>query len=160
MDSLERKRQDEIADGERWLASFPAPSASPELMSRVKQAAHGELGRLQARIECRRWAPWHGVVAAAAALVLSTTIGWYSMTIDRGLARGDFGVTEILDEFAFDPVDESLVDLETLSAEDAWALSGSSLYEAMEDVLTDDPADESYDRGVLLPPQFGAGEDV
>lgn len=164
MDQFDQRTRDEIAEGERWLASLPTPPASPELIDRVKRTARGELGRLNSRsIQPRRWAPWHGAAAAAAAIALSVTVGWYSTTVEQN--RFDDGLADninmIDDYLALDPIDEGLADLGTLAAEEAWALSGSTLYEAMEEALADEPADEQNDMGASLPRQFlSVTEDV
>jgi hypothetical protein len=163
MKELDFKLQKEIASGEEWLSTFPAPSPSPAALERTKQAVHEELTRLQgARAITRRWAAWHGVVAAAASIALAVTVGWYSFVHGTKPPVGPVNIESLVAWSAdtreevtrFAGLDEGLSDLEDWSAEQPWAANGASLYEAIEGALEEDANPPAGDTGAMTPPSM------
>jgi hypothetical protein len=162
MNEIDSKMKEEIAAGEQWLAGFSAPSPSPAALERTRQAVQGELLRMQSgRLAAPRWAAWHGAFAAAAAIALAVTIGWYSFETaqpsgNTGTARTDSLLAWSADAqeevTRFASLDEGLSDLEEWSAEQPWAANGASLYEAIEGTLEDDVGPSDGESGALAPP--------
>lgn len=140
MKPSEEKMLNEIAAREQWLASCETPGPSPAAVARVKEAMRRELqtGATSAK---RPWRPWHGALASAAAIALCATVVWQS-----GQAPSTIEVASVDEDHAWvapsnakttviATFESDLDQLETSSDEDSWALSGASMYEAMEDAL-------------------------
>ncbi|HVP11564.1 MAG TPA: hypothetical protein VMV94_10295 [Phycisphaerae bacterium] len=166
MTPFDNEMQDEIVAGEQWLSGFATPSPAPDALQRTKRAVQSELARRQTtRSAARHWAAWHGVVAAAASITLAVTVGWYSFhkyegPVARVLKEEPLVAwsTEALEQAArLDVLDEGLSDLEELSADQPWALSGASMYDALEGALEESPGKSTGDAGTLLPPASEQG---
>lgn len=167
MDRHDEKTRDEIAAGERWLAGFETPGASPELLERLKRAARDELRRRQAPDQGRRWAPWHGAAAAAAMILLSVTVGWYSTRLQPSPAGNGDGYELLAEEIearleVLAAADSEVSVLDGLTTEDGWSVSGATLYEALETAMASDWPDEMDDMGASIQNHFNGShvEDV
>jgi len=162
MDTLYRQTREEIEANERWLSGFKTPAASEALLARVKQAVREELAQQRPGGSAKRPAAWHGVVAAAAAIGLCVATAWYSAR--KGWYAGPMqgrswsqlagrtGVEAAGDSLErsiedLPSVDEELSRLEAMSSDDAWALSGTTLYDALENAVTDDAAGKANHTG-------------
>ena len=136
----ENQTMQAIRDGEDWLSGFGTPGPSAAAIERAKLAARGELSRRGSGRTVRRWAAWHGVLAAAASIALAVTVGWYSTHVFDspvgGVAVADLVPAwsdDVTEEFArYDALDEELSEFETWVKDENWALSGSSLYDTLE----------------------------
>jgi len=136
----ENLKMQAIRDGEDWLSGFVTPGPSLSAIERAKLAARGELGRRGSERTVRRWAAWHGMLAAAASIALAVTVGWYSTHVYDSpggvVAVADLVPTwsdDVTEEFArYDELDEELSEFESWVKDENWALSGSSLYETLE----------------------------
>jgi len=162
MDGFDPQAREEIAAGERWLAGFETPEQSEASLGKVKQAIREELACRQVEGAPERRPAWHGVLAAAAAIGLCVTVGWYSTHVEwpatdstwPAVASGDIRDAEA-DAFeqsieALATTDEGLAGLEVMTSDSAWTLSGAALYEALEDAVSDDAADDVNGMGVLF----------
>ena len=91
------------------------------------------------------------------------TAGWYSVhagwpaTGSHGapwpaVAEGSDAAADDFEQSieALAGMDEDLAGLELMTSDSAWALSGAALYEALEDAVSDDAADNMNDTGVFL----------
>ncbi len=143
MSELDANVNDEIADGERWLAGFQTPEPSRECVQRVKAAVRSEVGRAGPRDAAGRWVWWHGALSAAASIALAVTVGWHSTrhhcSVPAGLAQGDamsaWSDETWQDAVALGDLEDELSDLETWTSDDAWDADGAVLYEALDGVL-------------------------
>lgn len=140
---------EEIAENERWLASFQTPPADARLRARLRAAAHRELESARgATGSASRRRSWQGALAAAAMLLLAVCIGWYGVGISNppdGAYFADAGTEEAIlpsisatsleqaEQFA--TLEYGMSDLEAWATEDRWAVSGASLYEALEEAF-------------------------
>lgn len=161
MDRFDRTLQDEIAENERWLARFETPGASPQLLARIKSAVRLEACRRGGRSISREWRAWHGTASAAAALMLAAGLGLYSTRLshDAGTPPSQRASVEVAsDSFqaefaALTAVDEALSDLESTATEEAWALSGTTLYDALHAAVADNREENTGDQGALRVPE-------
>ncbi len=80
------ERQREIESSERWLTQFETPGPREEAVAEAKRLVRRELHRRRPSAGAGRWRSWHGAVAAAAMIVVSIGVAWYSSNgIDGGL---------------------------------------------------------------------------
>ena len=80
------ERQREIESSERWLTQFETPGPREEAVAEAKRLVRRELHRRRPSAGVGRWRSWHGAVAAAAMIVVSIGVAWYSSNgIDGGL---------------------------------------------------------------------------
>ncbi|HWL93279.1 MAG TPA: hypothetical protein VNT79_07070 [Phycisphaerae bacterium] len=150
MSERDKKLNDEIAEGERWLAGFGRPAASDELLARIKQSVRHEVLRVNASAAVgRSWKHWHGALAAAASIALCVGVAGYStrfQPLQRATLVQDLEPVAVEREvtalLSFLPAsDDELAELEESNSDDAWALDGPSLYEAMEAAFEDDASE-------------------
>lgn len=76
--------QNEIETNEGWLRGLGEPVVPVGLAGRIKGAVQIEISRLthdSSRV--RTLARWHGALAAAAVLVLCTTVVWKGAAVER-----------------------------------------------------------------------------
>lgn len=158
MGGFDRKLENEIATGERWLATFETAPPSTASVERVKRAVRAELGGARPGFRTGRWAVWHGVLAAAAAIALAVTVAWHSVRSDVQSARSIAGrwdiptwSTETAQEaVVLADLDQELSELEAWSVEEAWDWGGSALYEAMERALNETPDGDPAEAGTSM----------
>ncbi|MCZ6817598.1 MAG: hypothetical protein O7F76_13005 [Planctomycetota bacterium] len=72
------ERQREIESSERWLTQFETPEPREEAVAEAKRLVRRELHRRRPSAGAGRWRSWHGAVAAAAMIVVSIGVAWYS----------------------------------------------------------------------------------
>jgi hypothetical protein len=145
MSEFEQNMLSEIESDERWLAGFSTPPASPALDERLNLAVAGELPCFSPLERRFRFRFWHGLVAAAACLVIAAWLG-KSPVITRPtethlqLADSDeLPGTEVTEQQTASLVelDDNLTNLESWSQESPWDLEGDSLAEAIDAVYDD-----------------------
>lgn len=144
----EQDRQlEEIETNEAWLARFATPAPSAEAVARAKQASRREVGRNHGTSAVRSWKAWHGAVAAAAALALCVTVGWYAMrhqpeTTPMMVAEADvqplWPETTQQQTTVLVAMDDEISDLEEWSSDESWSAGGADLYYALEEALDGD----------------------
>lgn len=157
MSEFDRRMQEEVAAGERWLATFATAPPSSDGIERVRRAVRGELCRLGPMVSGQRWAAWHGALAAAAGIMLAVTVGWLS-TGTSVQPRGSLVAEEIAawpketeDEvITLARLDEELSDLEAWSEGQAWDMDGTALYDAFDEVLEDTSNDARGEAGASI----------
>ena len=170
MTEFDRAMREEIAEGERWLASFPTPEPSPANIERIKRTARAARSAHPPLPSADRWTVWHGILAAAASIALAVTIGWHSARQHPNSGTGEF-VTEAesswfadagQDALALTDLDEGLSSLESWSANEPWNVNGVKLYETLDGVLNDAVEDDSGDTGSSMrqPDAFVEREEV
>ena len=152
----EQDRQlEEIAANEAWLARVATPAPSAEAVSRAKLAARRELDRQHGLTPVRSWRAWHGALAAAAALALCVTVGWYAMRVQPVTAPimvADADVQPLwpeateLQTTVLVAMDDEISDLEEWSSDESWSAVGADLYYALEEALDSDVTSQP-DRG-------------
>ncbi len=168
VDRFEQDMFDEIAEGERWLAGLDAPSFSPALEQRVKAAVRNELDRTSAPIR-RRWSAVQGTFAAAAMIGLAVLTGWYSTRLYESSqsplmfadAESVHAISELQIIVGDGITDDSLDELAQWVDEDSFALTGASLFDALDQILsepTEDPADA--DARLPFAPAILPGEEL
>lgn len=164
----------EIAENERWLAQYEAPTPRDGLLDEIKASVRSELSGADEIGRMPSWwqRPWHGAVAAAAMVAICVGVVRYAQTLD--LSAGDPSnkrVTAIaslpLVEWKSLPAatefdDEPLDELEDFDFGDSWALSGASMYETFEAAFGDDGAttNEPVQQGALPPAEDGQTRSV
>lgn len=141
----EQDRQlEEIEANEAWLARLVTPAPSAEAVARAKQAARRELARQRGGYGVRSWKPWHGALAAAAALALCVTVGWYAMTLQPAttpMMMAEADVQPLWPEMTQQQttvlvaIDDEISDLEEWSSDESWSAGGADLYYALEEAL-------------------------
>ncbi len=148
MNKSDYHTQKEIEKLERWLSGFETPAPSSEVVRLAKSAARRELHGQLATASIGKWKAWHGSIAAAAAILLAVGIGWYSQSFDVSRGTND-GMGDAIWTFASLPersqedtirlahLDEALMDVETWTTDLAWGADGASMYELMEEALTE-----------------------
>ncbi|MBN2563211.1 MAG: hypothetical protein JXQ75_19990 [Phycisphaerae bacterium] len=158
MSDVDRTLQDEIEAGERWLVNFETASPSQKSIGRVKQAVRAELAKARRGATAGRWATWQGVLAAAASIALAVTVGWHSSR-QHAFSPVDVAKVDLVstwpietweDAVASTGLDDDLSDLESWSAEEAWDLDGTALYEALEGALEDASEDGPAETGTSM----------
>ncbi len=150
-----RKMENEIEAAESWLAGFATPGPSPDALRRVKQAVRRECAVMQQTpvASRRRWAHWQGALAAAALIMLAVAVGWqasrnYTPTSTppafAPVAIQTWSAQTEEETTRFARLDDGLSELEDWSLEQDWSTSGgASLYDALEDALTNGPTDDA-----------------
>ena len=149
MTEFNHNMHDEIAEGERWLAGKADASAPAVAIGRTKDAVRAELARRARTVPGMTWRPWHGTLAAAAALALCVTIGWQSMrSYSRSVPPTDEGGAIVFlpaasetQLAAFDTLEQELSEIE------AWDSDQASLSESWEDVWRDSSENNGRSRG-------------
>ncbi|HKQ47121.1 MAG TPA: hypothetical protein VJZ71_03505 [Phycisphaerae bacterium] len=141
----EQERQlGEIEANEAWLARFVTPAPSAEAVARAKQAARRELARMHGGAGARSWKAWHGTLAAAAALALCVTVGWYAMRHQPAMTSmmmAEADVQPLWPEMTQQQttvlvaMDDEISDLEEWSSDESWSAGGADLYYALEEAL-------------------------
>lgn len=158
MNDFDRDKMDQIADAERWLAGFPTPPPSPEVLHRIKQAVRREAAAIGDAGGRRHWAPWHGAAASAAMILLAVAVGWYSTRLPIGSTAAfedrveSLAIAEEIEASLswLATMDEDFLDLEAFASDEAWTLSGTALYEAFEDATSAEPELDLEDAGTRL----------
>lgn len=163
MDGLDSQTRQEIAAGERWLAGFDTPGPDDASLDAIKRAVREELASQQGESLRKQRPAWHGALAAAAAMGLCVTAGWYSVHSGwssagspgapwQELANGPDAAADAFEQSieALVSMDEGLAGLEVMTSDSAWALSGTALYEALEEAVSDDAAEKTNEMGVFL----------
>lgn len=160
MSGFEPRLHDEIAEAERWLDGFAAPRFPAELANRTKAAVRSELAA-RASNQGRRWNARYGAMAAAAMIALALLTGYYSTKSTTGpLASVEPADAEpalvVLESIVNDGLaTDTLDDFVDWSAEESYVLSGASLLDALESIVSEDRADDASDTGASLPPKSG-----
>lgn len=170
MNGLDPQIREEISANERWFAGFETPGADEASLGKIKQAVREELVCRQGESSRKQRPAWHGVLAAAAAIGLCVTAGWYSVHVGWS-STGSHGTAwptvttgeSAVDAFersieALASTNEDLAALEVMTSDSAWALSGTALYEALEDAVSDDAAEKTNEMGVFLHLESGPGD--
>lgn len=140
MNEPNRDIYEDIAKNERWLSNFSTPAPRAEVLKRIKLAMREELQAGHGNQ--KRWSVGYGVLAAAATIVLSITVGWYSVKMQQPSNTKLSNTAAMVQNDVSLPVppstNETLSDLEdwTTSDDDA-SLDGTSLYDAMESALAE-----------------------
>lgn|GEM_PF-1404209 len=171
MDGLDPQTREQIAADERWLAGFETPAPDEASLNAIKRAVRAELACRQGDHARKQRPAWHGVLAAAAAIGLCVTAGWYSVhegwhatdspgAAWQAVANSDDTAADAFEQSieALADTDEDLAGLEVMTSDSAWALSGTTLYEALEDAVSDDAADKLNKMGVFFRPEDVPGD--
>ena len=142
----QRRMLEEIERDERWLAGFPTPAASPELVERITGQVRGEAVRQRNRPSALAWSRVAGTFAAAASIALAVWIGlsdWGDDAAERVAVVGESSPVEALVAGSENAVgamaklDEGLDDLESWSDDAVWDLDGTALAEALDESYRD-----------------------
>jgi hypothetical protein len=151
----DRQLERQIEANEAWLAGFQTPDPSADAVDRAKQAAHRELARQHEVAAARSWKPWHGGLAAAAALALCVSVGWYAFSRQgpqpQTLVEAD--VQPLWPESTQQQttilvaMDDEISDLEEWSSDESWGAGGADLYYALEEALQDDSTSQPSRSG-------------
>ena len=165
MSEFDRLMRDEIAEGERWLASFATPEPSAACVAKTKRAVRAALTGSGEGPALGRWSVWHGVLAAAASLALAITIGWHSARQNTRFADAELTGAEAQyladagqEAQTLSDLDSGLTSLETWSADESWNVDGVKLYDTLNGVLSDVPESDSSEPGSMLWPAVVPGE--
>lgn len=154
MTDFDHPFHDEIAQGERWLASFSTPAPSPAALTRTRRAVRAALAQPRPGASDRPWAVWHGILAAAASLALAVTIGWRSAgyyTATQASVDEHFAFAWIeqtgSEAQAFTDFEEALTTLESWAADEPWNVDGADLFETLNGVLNDGTDSDTIEPG-------------
>jgi hypothetical protein len=166
MNEFDRHLETDIAEGERWLASFATPEPSPAVIEQTKERVRAALAGASAHPTAGRWSVWHGILAAAASIALAVTVGWMSarqQTTDSMGTRADADELNWIaeagqDALARTTLDSDLSSLEKWSAGEPWNVDGAALYDTLDGVLNDVPASGAGEKGSSQRPQVGPSE--
>ena len=133
MSEFDRLMRDEIAEGERWLASFATPEPSAACVAKTKRAVRAALTGSGEGPALGRWSVWHGVLAAAASLALAITIGWHSARQNTRFADAELTGAEAQyladagqEAQTLSDLDSGLTSLETWSADESWNVDAAA----------------------------------
>jgi hypothetical protein len=84
---------------EGWLADQPGPRPSTDILRRIKQAVHEELGRMTASSNRSAWGRASAVVAAAAMIALCVGVIHHAGTLKPAIAAADADAEAHVDQF-------------------------------------------------------------